>query len=144
MRVVLISGLPNQGKTFAADHLRQLGHADVVLHTDELYCDFISAKYPELMVCDLHKRVKSHFVSHRQSIEQSWKDWLLQRVAQAANSCATLVVEGWHVGDAADSLTAVISQQGGCAIHVVAKNKRYYVGTSELQLEELATCQGTR
>jgi hypothetical protein len=137
--VILVSGQPVSGKSFASIILKTLGCVDSVLHTDEIYTGYIFTQRKDIYGDDLRQIIVAHYLHCQQTIKKEWHGHLFEVISRDAARVDRLLVEGWQLFDCVEPLSQHLGQQNHKVIHALASGRLYIPNPpSSLDLLQLA------
>jgi hypothetical protein len=136
--VVLLRGMPGNGKSFCSIVQKAWGKVDAVLHTDELYVGYIYTRRPDIYVHNLRQQIYPHYNRFILSVRDGWHEFLAEVVRRDAGRVRSLLIEGWNLNDCSEPLTRTLHDDGHTVFNFIASGMRYTLAeAASLSVEQM-------
>lgn len=146
-QLVAVSGDPGHGKTHLAKQLGARCQVPVV-HTDEVYVDFVRRRCPELFFPHLEFYIQAHFHGMVGASEYNlqtlgrdynleWQEHLGGVLSQALEAEAALVVEGYLLAYCPRLLERVADASGTGLMRITVRQRTCWRGTRLVEEAQL-------
>jgi hypothetical protein len=147
-RVILLTGTPNQGKTYLMTKLEQEASCRS-LCVDIAYNEFMKTQCPGMYFENLHSYVGPHydsliegldaysFVKSGRYFDAEWQAHLVNRIHALASVCDSVFAEGYLLK------TSVVGQIHAALAPLArvfalsVQSRRYFLGSKELTFEQV-------
>lgn len=148
-RVVLLTGIPDQGKTHLMTRLEKEASC-TSLCVDIAYNEFIKTQCPAMYFENLHSYVGPHydsmienlddysFVKSGRNFDAEWRAHLISRIQTLVSACDRVAAAGYLLkAQVVSQIHAALAPHA--RVHAVSvTNRRYFLGTKKLTFEQVS------
>lgn len=148
-RVILLTGVPGQGKTHLMNRLKQEASC-AALCVDDVYVDFIKTQCPAMFFENLRMYIAPHYDSliegldarsaslYGRCFDAEWRAHLVDRIHTLLSVCDSVFAEGYllktSVAGQIYAVLAPLARVYTLSVH----SRRYFLGSKELTFEQIA------